>query len=245
MRLAGLMMIHEWSPLGCEELVIGELARHVDGVFILANKGAPESWIKAAKACPKLARFETGHETDWRGPWGVRLLDDAKPEMFVYPDSDELLPPNLEEIITLMETADGSSHHDDTTSTTKNLSAERKNSSVVPVVPVVVKPPAMCVEFPILFCAGDPDHIIASTTFCGHGPHCKLALWRPDLEGQKVAFNYPAQDYVGNAWRSPWPIRHLVTARPRDWRRRYQTKPAPWMLDAWPVEPYDPTRRWT
>jgi hypothetical protein len=234
--LAGLMMIHEWSPLGFEELVIGELARHVDGVFILANAGAPESWIKAAKACPKLARFEEGRETDWRGPWGLSLLDDAKPGMFVYPDSDELLPPNIEEIITLMETQTTTENTDHT---------EKGEAKKVEKSSSVVKQPAMCVEFPVLFCAGDLDHVIASTTFCGHGPHCKLALWRPGLEGQKKNFNYPAQDYCGNAWRSPWPIRHLVIARPRDWRRRYETKPAPWMLDAWPVEPYDSARRWT
>jgi hypothetical protein len=139
----------------------------------------------------------------------MRLLDEAKPEMVAYPDSDEILPPNLEEIIDGME-----------------------------------KAAKMCVEFPVLFCTGDPDHVIASPTFCGHAPHVKLAVWRPGLEGQKVAFNYPAQDYYGNAWHSPWPIRHLVIARPRDWRRRYETKPAPWMLDAWPVERYDPKRTW-
>ena len=223
MRLAGLMMIHENSPLGFEELVIGELARHVDALFIHANAGAPDSWVKATKSCPKLARFAEGRVppgSQNEGPIVLRLLDDAKPEMFIYLDSDEIMPPNVEEIIDEMD-----------------------------------KSGAMCVEFPILFCAGDPDHVItsapstahdASTAFCGHGPHVKLAVWRPGLDRRTtVGCDYPGQDYVGRAWRSPWPIRHLVVARPRDWRRRYQTKPAPWMLDAWPVKPYDPTRKWT
>ena len=30
-------------------------------------------------------------------------MDQAKPEMVLFPDADELLPPNIEEIISLMD----------------------------------------------------------------------------------------------------------------------------------------------
>ena len=173
MRLAGLMMVHENSPLGFEQLVIGELARHVDELFVAANKGAPASWLTAAKLNPKLSLFrevEVAQGSQAEGAVVLRLLDDVKPEMFLYLDSDELLPPNVEEIIGEMDKAG-----------------------------------AKCVEFPVLFCAGDPDHVIASTTFTGHGPHVKLAVWRSGLDRRSSAgYDYPAEDYVGHAWRSPW-----------------------------------------
>jgi hypothetical protein len=212
-RIAGLMMIHSWSPLGSEELVISELARHVEGVFVLANTagaGVPESWVKAAKACPKLAKYEEGVETDWQGPWGMRLLDDAKPQFVLYPDSDEIMPPNIEECIDNML-----AHH------------------------------LRCVEFPVVWCAGDVNHIIPlSMTAPAHAPHVKLAVWRPGLEKQHGDFNYPAPDYAGMAWPSPWALRHLAVMKPRDWRRRFVTKHDPWLTQPWAIEKYDPAKCW-
>lgn len=218
MRLAGLLLIHEWSPLGFEELVIGELARHVEGLFVYANGNVPESWARAAKACPKLAEYRegvilinpTGDYSAATGRIVMRLLDAPQPEMYIYLDADDILPPNVEEIIDRMDRAG-----------------------------------AMCVEFPVLNCAGDADHVIASTSLCPYGPHVKLAVWRPGLNcDTRRGFNYPSEDYVGKAWRSPWPQRHLVVTRPREFRRRYETKPGDWMLQPWPVAPYDPKRTW-
>jgi len=253
MRLAGAMTIHQGMQPEFAELVISDLARHVDALFILANGEPPREAMCVVQLEKKLAGFdrvdieytpenaiEVGHELHARL---FAMLEHDKPELVLFPDADELLPPNIEEIIGLMN---GGSHHDDTTSTTHGGSGS-KNPSVVPVVPVVVKTPVLCVEFPVLVCAGDADHVIrhASIHAKYHGPQVTMAVWRPGMKfDAKCGFNYPGEDYVGRGIVSPWPKRHLYVATPAAWRARYAFKPQPWMVQAWNVVAYDPKRTW-
>jgi hypothetical protein len=106
---------------------------------------------------------------------------------------------------------------------------------------------AKCVEFPVLVCAGDADHVIrdASIHAKHHGPQVTLCVWRPGIRfDAKCGFNYPGEDYVGRGIVSPWPKRHLYVATPAAWRARYTFKPQPWMARPWNVVPYDPKRTW-
>jgi hypothetical protein len=222
MRLAGAMTIHQgMQPEFCE-LVINDLARHVDGLFILANGHAPDIARRAAMNCGKLRLMEyvnipytpqnaiaVGHELHGRL---LALCDKAKPEMVLFPDADELLPPNVEEIIGLMDKAG-----------------------------------AVCVEFPVLVCVGDDKHVIADANIHAnfHGPQVTLAVWRPGMKfDARCGFNYPGEDYVGHGIVSPWPKRHLYVATPAAWRARYTFKPQPWMVQPWNVVAYDPKRTW-
>jgi hypothetical protein len=222
MRLAGAMTIHQGVQPEFAEQVIADLARHVDALFILAN-GQPEATIDhAARNCPKLAGYaRTNIEYSAAGAISVghalhsqlfAMLDQVKPEMVLFPDADELLPPNVEEIIELMEKAG-----------------------------------AMCVEFPVLVCQGDGDHVIRDASIHAkfHGPQVTLALWRQCMMfDAKCGFNYPGDDYVGKGIVSPWPKRHLYVATPAAWRARYTFKPQPWMVQPWNVVEYDPKRTW-
>ena len=57
MRLAGAMTIHQgMQPEFCE-MVINDLARHVDALFILANGDATREAVEAAQNCPKTAAY--------------------------------------------------------------------------------------------------------------------------------------------------------------------------------------------
>ncbi len=113
MRLAGAMTIHQGVQAQFAERIISDLARHVDALFILANGDPTPEALRAAQNCPKLAGFDrvnlaynagnaiaVGHELHARL---FALLEKAKPEMVLFPDADELLPPNIEEIIGLMD----------------------------------------------------------------------------------------------------------------------------------------------
>ena len=223
MRLAGAMTIHQgMQPEFCE-MVINDLARHVDGLFILANGDPPREVMCEVQLSSKLARFDrvnieytpenaiaVGHELHARL---LALCDQAKPEMVLFPDADELLPPNIEEIIGLMDKAG-----------------------------------AKCVEFPVLVCAGDADHVIRNAAMHAkyHGPQVTLAVWQPGMKfDARCGFNYPGEDYVGHGIVSPWPKRHLYVATPSAWRARYTFKPQPWMVQPWNVVAYDPKRTWT
>jgi hypothetical protein len=140
------------------------------------------------------------------------LMAREKPEMALFPDADELLPPNVEEIIELMDQAT-----------------------------------AKCVEFPVLVCVGDENHVIGNASIHAkhHGPQVTLAAWRPDMKfDARCGFNYPGEDYVGRGIVSPWPKRHLYVATPALWRARYSFKRQPWMLAPWSVVPYDPKKTW-
>ena len=228
MRLAGAMTIHQGMQPEFAELVISDLARRVDALFILANGDPPPEAMTAAQHCPKLAGFArvdieytpenaiaVGHELHARL---FALMEKAKPEMVLFPDADELLPPNVEEIITLME-----------------HSAVGNRQS------------AMCVEFPVLVCAGDAEHVIRNASIHAkyHGPQVTLAVWRAGMKfDAKCGFNYPGEDYVGHGIVSPWPKRHLYVATPAAWRARYAFKPQPWMIQPWKVVPYDAKRTW-
>ncbi|MGO8702690.1 MAG: hypothetical protein ACLQVA_02645 [Candidatus Brocadiia bacterium] len=222
MRLAGAMTIHQGVQAQFAERIISDLARHVDGLFILANGDPTPEALRAAQNCPKLAGFDranlaynagnaiaVGHELHARL---FALLEKAKPEMVLFPDADELLPPNVEEIIGLMDKAS-----------------------------------AKCVEFPVLVCVGDGDHVIRDASIHAkyHGPQVTLAVWRPGMNfDAKRGFNYPGEDYVGRGIVSPWPKRHLYVATPAAWRARYAFKPQPWMTQPWNVVEYDPKRTW-
>ena len=228
MRLAGAMTIHQGMQPEFAELVIFDLARHVDGLFVLANGEPLPAALAAAQHCPKLAGYDrvniqyapqnaiaVGHELHSRL---FALMDKAKPEMVLFPDADELLPPNVEEIIGLME-----------------HSAIGNRQS------------AMCVEFPVLVCAGNADHVIGNASIHAkqHGPQVTLAVWRPGMKfDAKCGFNYPGEDYVGHGIVSPWPKRHLYVATSAAWRARYTFKPQPWMVQPWNVVEYDPKRTW-
>jgi hypothetical protein len=216
------MTIHAGLQPEFAAMAVDDLARHVDALFILANGEPTRQAFEAAANCPKLAAFdrvnldynagnaiERGHELHARL---FALLEKAKPEMVLFPDADELLPPNVEEIIELMENAG-----------------------------------AKCVEFPVLVCAGDPDHVIGNAAIHAkyHAPQVTLAVWRSGMKfDAKHGFNYPGEDYVGHGIISPWPKRHLYVATPAAWRARYLFKPQPWMVQPWNVVPYDPRRRW-
>ncbi len=254
MRLAGAMTIHQGVQAQFAERIISDLARHVDGLFILANGDPTPEALRAAQHCPKLAGFDrvnipynagnaiaVGHELHARL---FALMDKAKPEMVLFPDADELLPPNVEEIIDLMETAnlDHAAHG-------KHGSGvpQKTTASVSSVSSVVKSGPAMCVEFPVLVCVGDPDHVIGNAAIHAqyHGPQVTLAVWRPGMKfDARRGFNYPGEDYVGRGIVSPWPKRHLYVATPAAWRARYAFKPQPWMTQPWNVVEYDPKRTW-
>ena len=113
MRLAGAMTIHAGLQPEFATMAVDDLARHVDALFILANGDPTPETLTAAQHCPKLAAFdrvnldynagnaiERGHELHARL---FALMEKAQPEMVLFPDADELLPPNVEEIIELME----------------------------------------------------------------------------------------------------------------------------------------------
>jgi hypothetical protein len=222
MRLAGAMTIHGGLQPEFAAMALDDLARHVDALFILANGDPTPEALAAAQHCPKLAGFDrvrieysagnaiqAGHELHARL---FALLERARPEMGLFPDADELLPPNVEEIIELMDKAG-----------------------------------AKCVEFPVLVCAGDADHVIgnASIHAACHAPQVTLAVWRPGMKfDAKRGFNYPGEDYVGRGIVCPWPKRHLYVATPAAWRARCLFKPQPWMVQPWNVVPYDPKRTW-
>jgi hypothetical protein len=222
MRLAGAMTIHQGVQAQFAERIISDLARHVDALFVQANGDYPPEAGLAAQNCGKLAGFRrvdipytaenaiaVGHELH---KTLFSLMDKAKPEMVLFPDADELLPPNVEEIIGLMDKAG-----------------------------------AKCVEFPVLVCAGDPDHVIRDASIHAkyHGPQVTLAVWRPGMKfDAKCGFNYPGGDYVGRGIVSPWPKRHLYVATPAAWRARYLFKPQPWMTQPWNAVEYDPNRTW-
>ena len=222
MRLAGAMTIHAGIQPEFAELTISDLARHVDALFILANGDPTPEALAAAQRCPKLSGFDrvriqynsgnaiaVGHELHARL---FALLEQAKPEMVLFPDADELLPPNTEEIVDLMDKAG-----------------------------------AKCVEFPVLVCAGDADHVIRDASIHAkyHGPQVTLAVWRPGMKfDARCGFNYPGENYVGRGIVSPWPKRHLYVATPAAWRARYSFKPQPWMVQPWNVVQYDPKRTW-
>jgi hypothetical protein len=155
--------------------------------------------------------------------------------MVLFPDADELLPPNVEEIIQW-------------SGISRQGSADSGQSSVTDR-PLTTghRPLPLCVEFPVLVCAGDPDHVIrhASIHAKFHGPQVTLAVWRPGMKfDAKCGFNYPGEDYVGHGIVSPWPKRHLYVATAAAWRARYAFKPQPWMVQPWNVVEYDPKRTW-
>ncbi len=58
MRLAGAMTIHQGVQAQFAERIISDLARHVDGLFILANGDPTPEALRAAQHCPKLAGFD-------------------------------------------------------------------------------------------------------------------------------------------------------------------------------------------
>ena len=265
MRLAGAMIIHQGIQPEFAELAIADLARHVDALFILANGEPTPAAARAAQRCPKLAAYaRTNVEYNNRTPIRIgrslhgqlfALLDQAKPEMVLYPDADELLPPNIEEIIDLMKN-DGSHakaqsrevianerQTEQQAQSGKDASAVANSSRLCD----FARDPFLCVEFPVLVCAGDADHVIRNVSIHAqyHGPHVTLAVWRPGIKlDSQCGFNYPGDDYVGRSIRSPWPKRHLYVATPAAWRQRYQFKPQPWMVQPWTVVPYDPKRTW-
>jgi hypothetical protein len=243
MRLAGAMTIHQgMQPEFCE-MVINDLARHVDALFILANGDATREAVEAAQNCPKTAAYvrvnlsynstnaiAVGHELHARL---FSLLEQAKPEMVLFPDADELLPPNIEEIIQW-------SGISDQRPVTGRPSLPTDHSSLS-------TSHCLCVEFPVLVCAGDADHVIRNAAIHAkyHGPQVTLAVWRPGMKfDARCGFNYPGEDYVGHGIVSPWPKRHLYVATPSAWRARYTFKPQPWMVQPWNVVAYDPKRTW-
>ncbi len=236
MRLAGAMTIHQGMQPEFAAMVINDLERHVDALFILANGDPPREAMCEVQLCPKLAAFErvnipytpetaisVGHELHARL---LALCDQAKPEMVLFPDADELLPPNIEEIIQWS----GISGQGPATGHSSLATGH-----------------CLCVEFPVLVCAGDADHVISNAAIHAkyHGPQVTLAVWRPGMKfDARCGFNYPGEDYVGHGIVSPWPKRHLYVATPAAWRARYAFKPQPWMVQPWNVVAYDPKRTW-
>jgi hypothetical protein len=225
MRLAGLTIIHPHVQPEFIGQVLTDLASRVDALFVLSN-GAPIPEAVAALEGLKTPWSLKCTSVDYDRKSGISdgrtlheqafaMLDEAKPEMVLYPDADELLPRHdlLESSIQYM----CASHH-------------------------------KCVEFPALVCAeGSPDRIIGTPAIHAqyHGPHVKLCVWRPGIKlDSKHGFNYPGDDYVGNGFCSPWPLRHLYVATPRAWRERWTVKPQPWMRAPWKVVPFDPYRTW-
>jgi hypothetical protein len=221
MRLAGAMTIHQGMQPQFAAQVIADLASHVDALFILSNGIPTLEAEEAVQRCPKVAAYhKVNYGYDSRNAISIghalhsrlfAMLEDAKPEMVLFPDADELLPPNVEEIIELMEKAG-----------------------------------ATCVEFPVLVCAGDGDHVIRNASIHAkyHGPQVTLCVWRPGKCDFAPGYNYPAADYSGRGIVSPWPKRHLYVATPAAWRARYAFKPQPWMVQPWNVVAYDPERTW-
>jgi hypothetical protein len=265
MRLAGAMVIHQGIQPEFAELAINDLARHVDALFILANGEPTPAAVRAAQRCPKLAAYaRTNVEYNNRTPIKIgrslhaqlfALLDEAKPEMVLYPDADELLPPNIEEIIDLMENdgahAKAQSRQDvaDERPLKQQTQSGKAAADGIAIEHSAIgnRESAICVEFPVLVCAGDAGHVIRNVSIHAqyHGPHVTLAVWRPGIKlDSRCGFNYPGDDYVGRSIRSPWPKRHLYVATPAAWRQRYQFKPQPWMVQPWTVAPYDPKRTW-
>ncbi|MGD1001848.1 MAG: hypothetical protein ABSA67_14230 [Candidatus Brocadiia bacterium] len=250
MRLAGAMTIHQGVQAQFAEQIISDLARHVDALFILVNGEPPREVMCNVQLCPKLAEvarvdipynaanaIAVGHELHARL---FALMDKARPEMVLFPDADELLPPNIEEIIALMDRGGAENAEDGVPDNAKAAVLSDLRASAV-------KKPALCVEFPVLVCVGDGDHVIRDASIHAkyHRPQVTLAVWRPGMKfDAKRGFNYPGEDYVGRGIVSPWPKRHLYVATPAAWRARYTFKPQPWMVQPWNVVEYDPKRTW-
>ena len=256
MRLAGAMTIHQGVQPEFIGRVISDLASHVDALFILANGDPPAEAMLAAQHCPKLAGFDrvrieynprnaiaVGHELHARL---FALMEKAKPEMVLFPDADELLPPNIEAIIGLMQ-GSGTAEAQSPQRTNSVSDSVAKDSVLSDLRASAVKNAVLCVEFPVLVCCGDPDHVIANVSIHAkyHGPQVTLCQWRPALKfDASCGFNYPGEDYVGRGIVSPWPKRHLYVATPAAWRARYLFKPQPWMVEPWNLVAYDPKRTW-
>lgn len=96
LRIAGIIRLHKFEEE--IELVLNSLAGHCTDLFLLTCDMKSERMIDAVVHVPKLHRIQEASK-----PWtqagsleaGMRMVDDLKPDVVLFPDEDELFPDNL------------------------------------------------------------------------------------------------------------------------------------------------------
>ena len=97
-KIVACVMIHddEYS-----KLVLEDLSKYVDEIYVNLNN--PSEPIKEiVKNCPKIVKIiNTTNKRNWNQGLQrdntIRMLDDIKPDIVLFPDSDETYPKNLKE----------------------------------------------------------------------------------------------------------------------------------------------------
>lgn len=102
MKVVGLLMGHEDNDY--IQLVLDDLSKYVDEIYVNLND-ATDVIKEAVTNCPKVVKIiETTNDGH---PWNqaivrdktLRMLDEVKPDIVLFPDSDEVYPDTMPEIL--------------------------------------------------------------------------------------------------------------------------------------------------
>ena len=99
-RVVGAVMVHDDSDY--TKLVLDNMAKFTKEIYVNLNDPTPEAEKVVLEHPAVVSHIYT---TNGGGRWNqgvqrektVRMLDDIKPDIILFPDSDELYPPNLTE----------------------------------------------------------------------------------------------------------------------------------------------------
>ena len=217
LKVVGLMRLHVGIM---PELVIGELARHVDAMYFWVHEPheRPET-IEVVRRHPKTVRTETGNmpwnsELTFRAAWA--MLEDVRPDWVIYPDDDELLPPQ----------------------TTHLLEVAQHNNLRCVQFPFLV-----CQN-------NSAEEVIKAVNIINMAPHCRIARWRPLCEVFTTqtypGYDYLCEDDMKSCLHSPWPVRHLLVVNQDMLRYRMTKRPHydEYMTKPQKTTPFAPERAW-
>ena len=96
LRIAGIIRLHKFEEE--LELVLNSLAKHCTALFLLTCNVRSKKMLRTITHTPKIRWMEEAPK-----PWtqitsleaGMRMVDDMKPDIVLFPDEDELFPDNL------------------------------------------------------------------------------------------------------------------------------------------------------